>query len=240
MQKKIQLTIPKPCHEQWDNFTPSGQGRFCGSCQKEVIDFTGWSEERLKDYFKKPASTTCGRFTEEQLKVYNYEQTRSSVRQWLPVALTGMIVLASREGLAQATKPATEQTQPTYKIGKVVSAPQVSTVVVRGTITDEEGALMPGVNVKRKGTSEGTVSDEFGKFMISLKNLKASDTLTFDFIGMNTFSYTVLPNQLQAEISVVMKFDVVALTQRVVMGGICFRRPWYSPRRWWLGIKSLF
>ena len=34
------LTIPNPCHQDWDKMTPNTKGRFCQSCSKTVIDFT--------------------------------------------------------------------------------------------------------------------------------------------------------------------------------------------------------
>ncbi|WP_276372697.1 hypothetical protein [Chryseolinea sp. H1M3-3] len=48
MKKIIQIAVPKPCHEKWSSFTKTTNGGFCGSCQKEVIDFTSWSDERAQ------------------------------------------------------------------------------------------------------------------------------------------------------------------------------------------------
>ena len=35
----MEISIQKPCHENWDSFTPNEQGAFCGKCVKTVIDF---------------------------------------------------------------------------------------------------------------------------------------------------------------------------------------------------------
>jgi len=68
MGKKIQLTIDNPCHENWDRMAPSEKGRFCASCQKHVIDFTGMSDSQLATFFKKPSvGSVCGRFYRDQL-----------------------------------------------------------------------------------------------------------------------------------------------------------------------------
>src|SRR5258705_9337478 len=68
MGKKIQLSIADPCHENWDQMTPAEKGRFCDSCQKQVIDFTNMSDSQLAAFFKKPSSgSTCGRFFHDQL-----------------------------------------------------------------------------------------------------------------------------------------------------------------------------
>ena len=68
MSKKIQLTIADPCHENWDNMTQAEKGRFCNSCQKQVIDFSNMSDSQLAAFFKKPKDeSVCGRFYHDQL-----------------------------------------------------------------------------------------------------------------------------------------------------------------------------
>jgi CarboxypepD_reg-like domain len=68
MSKKIQLSIPTPCHENWDNMTPVQQGKFCDSCQKQVIDFSNMSDREIATFFKKPSTgSVCGRFMQDQL-----------------------------------------------------------------------------------------------------------------------------------------------------------------------------
>lgn len=68
MAKKIQLSIADPCHENWDKMTPSEQGRFCGACQKQVVDFTNMSDREIAQFFKKPSmGSVCGRFMQDQL-----------------------------------------------------------------------------------------------------------------------------------------------------------------------------
>ena len=54
MAKKLQLQVPTPCHENWENMTATGKGRFCASCQKQVIDFSNKSDREIVMFFKKP------------------------------------------------------------------------------------------------------------------------------------------------------------------------------------------
>jgi hypothetical protein len=69
MSKKIQISIPKPCHEDWDKMTRVEKGKFCSSCQKHVTDFSRMTDRELAQFFKKPSrEAICGRFTEEQLE----------------------------------------------------------------------------------------------------------------------------------------------------------------------------
>jgi hypothetical protein len=67
MVKKLQLQIPIPCHENWENMTPVEKGRFCASCQKQVIDFSNMNDREVAMFFKKIAVPVCGRFTHDQL-----------------------------------------------------------------------------------------------------------------------------------------------------------------------------
>src|SRR6185369_335830 len=68
MSKKLQLQIPTPCHENWDHMSPVEKGRFCGSCQKQVVDFSNMNDREVAMFFKKPSTgSVCGRFMQDQL-----------------------------------------------------------------------------------------------------------------------------------------------------------------------------
>ncbi len=68
MSKKLQLTIAEPCHENWENMSPVDKGKFCGSCQKQVVDFSDMSDRQVAEFFKKPTTgSVCGRFMTDQL-----------------------------------------------------------------------------------------------------------------------------------------------------------------------------
>lgn len=62
------LQIPEPCQENWNEMTPENKGRFCGSCQKTVVDFTEMSDEQVKHYLlDNKHKNTCGRFYATQI-----------------------------------------------------------------------------------------------------------------------------------------------------------------------------
>jgi hypothetical protein len=39
------ISIPTPCHENWDGMTANKTGKHCGVCKKDVIDFTSWQPQ---------------------------------------------------------------------------------------------------------------------------------------------------------------------------------------------------
>ena len=62
------ITIPDPCHENWDEMTPVQQGRHCAMCQKTVIDFTLMSDGQILEVIKKAnGRIPCGRYLPSQL-----------------------------------------------------------------------------------------------------------------------------------------------------------------------------
>ena len=61
-------SVPLPCHAAWDDMIPDQGGRFCGSCQKTVIDFTAMSDQEVLALLASSRTTICGRFRNDQLE----------------------------------------------------------------------------------------------------------------------------------------------------------------------------
>ena len=92
--------------------------------------------------------------------------------------------------------------------------------VVSGTVEDENGDGMPGVNVLVKGTATGTVSDADGKFSISVPGNDA--VLVFTFVGYGTKEVSVGGRTTVDE---VLEPDQTSLDEVVVTGyGVDKRR----------------
>lgn len=72
MEKNLKITIPEPCHENWDKMTPKDNGRFCLSCTKTVVDFTSMLPDEIQQYFISNKNI-CGRFKSEQLSEINIQ-----------------------------------------------------------------------------------------------------------------------------------------------------------------------
>jgi len=234
MKRIVEISIPKPCHQQWQTFTQTSNGGFCASCQKDVIDFSRWSDERLKAYLTTDRSNVCGRFREDQLKVYSFGGETKSKSWWISVLLSLVVVLSSREALAQRhkCKQTTEQVNNNEAlIGKIKLDP-VDTMRISGTVTDG-GETMPGVNVVRKGTAQGTVTNAEGRYELEIVSPANSETLVFTFIGYSSTEVCIAA-QSQVSTSVCMKSDLM------VLGGMEYAaNRTISPRRWWWNFKYL-
>jgi len=84
---------------------------------------------------------------------------------------------------------------------------------VSGSIIDENGAPIPGVTILEKGTSNGTNSDNDGKYTLNVSG--SSATLVISFIGYKSQEIAV-NNQTAINVSLVP--DITALQEVVVTG----------------------
>lgn len=239
MKKDFSISVPSPCHELWSEFTPTEKGRFCVACQKEVIDFTQWNEDQIKHYFTQATQSTCGRFRAKQLTSY-HEPIKPS-RSWLSASLLAFVLLImSRPAEAQSKRKVAAQEQVEMKHGEVHYDKVIDKVTLHGKVrASEDSFALPGVNVTRKGTDEGTVTDVDGKFMLTIQAPKPSETFTFSFIGLTTHEQDVTVNNSEIVMNINLSVDTHALSEVIVVGGVC-STPRYSPRRLWWKIKNIF
>jgi iron complex outermembrane receptor protein len=93
------------------------------------------------------------------------------------------------------------------------AALETALVKVSGTVTDELGQPLPGVNVVVKGTTKGTTTDTAGKYSIEVEDNNV--ILVFSFIG-----YTPQEIQVssQTTINVSLATDITSLNEVVVVG----------------------
>ncbi|MCF7569258.1 SusC/RagA family TonB-linked outer membrane protein [Sabulilitoribacter arenilitoris] len=82
--------------------------------------------------------------------------------------------------------------------------------VISGTVKDEAGVPLAGVNIIKVGTSTGTQSDFDGNFSINAEN---GDQLTFSYVGMETLTVTISTNET---INVTLLEDIESLDEVVV------------------------
>ncbi|WP_258100703.1 SusC/RagA family TonB-linked outer membrane protein [Marinoscillum pacificum] len=84
---------------------------------------------------------------------------------------------------------------------------------VSGTVTDDSGETVPGVNVVLKGTTTGTTTDLDGNYRLSVP--EEGGTLVFSFIGLASQEVEI---GARSAIDVAMASDVQQLTEVIVTG----------------------
>lgn len=63
------VNIPSPCHENVSAMKPSGNGFYCQSCTKIVVDFTKKTDAEILEYLNsRNGERTCGHFRNDQVK----------------------------------------------------------------------------------------------------------------------------------------------------------------------------
>lgn len=198
MPKAIQLNIPQPCHENWNAMSPKEQGRYCGSCQKTVVDFSVMTDKEIVDYFSKATHNVCGRFSGTQLNkdlpLIKKKKRFSFAYLWNFLLATFLVTETNAQvkppkktiTVKQDPRPATLMGKPAMLVGDTVIAelPDLAPPKdITGTVTEEgTGWPMPWVTVMIKGTDKVTHTDSSGNFHLSVEN-KNHVIITFSNVG---------------------------------------------------------
>lgn len=243
MKDYVKLEVRRRCHEQWRSFARTSKGGFCASCQKEVIDFTAWSDERIKAYFKNLPGDTCGRFRKDQLKTYSCDHSTSSSAHWMSVFFAGgLLFFSARSAIGQQRNDFAHHPTEQYReadTAKEFLSDGSSVLTISGVVNAVEDSLpLPGVNITVKGTKQGTTTDAEGRFSITVTGAGSSPVLVFSFVGFETREQPVLITEAGQELRVDMTYDKL-MDETIIVGG-CNVSRWYSPRTWWWKIKSIF
>ena len=234
---KFSLSIAQPCSEKWENFSKTDHGGFCASCQKNVIDFTGMSDEQIVRYFANHEGKTCGKFSASQLKTYEAIHP-VNVRPGLSLIKAGIVslllLLVSRQSFSQddLSKPKTHITD---SLGASHSPAKTEYHMFNGIVTSaEDDSVLPGVNVVRRGTVEGTVTDADGRFQLPVQE---GDVLVFTFIGLVSKEVLVKEKDFSTTKVLMLCMDM-DMTGEVMVGGVFDRKSRLSMM--WSKVKALF
>lgn len=197
MSEKLYLSIDDPCHEDWNKMTPVEQGRFCSSCQKNVVDFTMQTDEEIIAFFNNYNGSACGRFTDEQLErpIQKIElKPASSFLKYAAGLLLPVSLFATKakgqfkeQMPKQANKTVCMPSSVTGKeqvivLGGYSASRLQKTLFVSGSVIDEiTKEPLAGVSIMIKGTNQGVVTDERGVYSIYLPSKKLE--LQFSSVG---------------------------------------------------------
>ena len=217
---KFKLNIPEPCHEDWQKMSPTQKGKFCASCQKEVIDFTKLSATEIARKTKN-ATHLCGRFTTTQLEQEYISNSQSSLSR-LGIALgLGSIIAVAQPSFAQEEKTAKvkvdNENDSHYKESTQATTQQDS-ITIRGTVTDDEGLPLPGVNVLQKNTSNSAQTNFDGDFSIEIfeEDFENEVFLEFTYIGFET-KIIKLNNNAAKELEIKLNVNMEAMSSGMVV-----------------------
>ncbi len=106
----------------------------------------------------------------------------------------------------------------TLLLAFVVQISFAQEMTITGTVVDEQGLPLPGVNVIVDGTSRGVQTDFDGNYSIDASR---GETLAFSYVGFQTQEITVEASDI---LDIALKVDAAALDEVVVMGYVSKRR----------------
>jgi len=182
----VQYSIAEPCHENWDAMTPTGQGRFCTSCVKAVVDFTSMTDRQVIQFMSVTTESVCGRMSSYQLNrpftQLEITNTNSFSLQALVLG-TAISTFSACNVAAQGEiktvshtkgKVAIEQVE-VQKVGEVAVITPVHSIdtVFSGTVFDYLGNTGVGSTEVTIYDAEGnelstTLSNEKGEFQLPI------------------------------------------------------------------------
>ncbi|MEO1053158.1 MAG: carboxypeptidase-like regulatory domain-containing protein [Bacteroidota bacterium] len=222
MKKQYSLTISVPCEQNWSDFTPTADGGFCGSCQKNVIDFTQMSDEEVLNFFKNKPKNVCGRLSQYQMTNLSQRttSTATSAMKWVRAGLLSALMITAGHSLMAQNQPTAFPVERNEGIGVSEESNTNAALShqIKGVVVDEFNQSLPGVNIYLKGsTTVGTVSDVDGNFTFP-QRVETGDVIVFSFIGMETVEYTV-PEQVPDKLTITMQ-SFIELTGEVVVGQV--------------------
>ncbi|AHM60434.1 hypothetical protein D770_10885 [Flammeovirgaceae bacterium 311] len=243
--KEFQLSIPRPCSEEWNNMTPTGKGAYCSSCRKEVVDFTAMSDREIREFFNRPKEPVCGRFREVQLEQpYGYVAAVPVWKKWLIAAMVGIGV----PGLAfsQQTKPLTQQHphkttdsgQQLLRLERIKPGESLISKLKGSVLDAETGIPMAGVVVS-DGANTLAVTDQQGDFELLYQDLISVNALKFESLGYD--SLTLVKSSWKEVLIVEMAPSVCAMAQDIRgtvtvtagMVAVHIKQQTFPEKLWW-------
>lgn len=173
----MKISIPNPCHENWNEMLPEENGRFCLSCRKCVLDFTKMTDEEILKHSKQ--SGICVRINRYQVKQINSKSNlKSYLPKWFRYSSFVMAFGLSSISFGQINH---ELKYTTTQIEELMKKDTVITLRLQ-VVDDFDGDPISGAKVflikKRKKYS--TITDADGYFELEIPTKYLNDYLTVE------------------------------------------------------------
>lgn len=222
MKKAITIRIPEPCHEDWNQMTPTEQGRFCQVCTKEVLDFTKITDEELvKKVYNN--EKLCGRFKASQLN-REMKLERKSGFSLAPLAASLLLPFTLLSSTRTHKDSKLQGEFVSLKVGSFHNKLKVQ-IITQGKIVDENGKAIPNVKILVKETGKSEFSGLKGDYLILSAN---DDTLLFQKEGFVTQEITL--GRTSTILNIVLKKEKVNIEKQLV-GKIAVCEPSISEKK---------
>jgi len=170
MPAKFKIQISNPCHEEWDEMQLDTKGKFCGSCQRAVIDFTQFSDRALQDWFNQNQGESCGRFKQEQLNRYIGTKNRSFFAIFKPGLIAASVftfLSAPKFTYSKNINLLTPVLNAQHR--QISDEKDGAYTFIKGSVYDQNGIGLNNINVELKDQNIYTKTAADGSFYIKIK-----------------------------------------------------------------------
>lgn len=225
MKPSLQISIPEPCTQLWDNMAQVSCGRYCTQCSKQVTDLTAHTDAQLYHFFSAQKEDVCIRVLRSQVgrAIASPMPQRSSLYRFtMALGLTIMLAQAPT-GTAWARAPWAHE----FVVQDTVASAGDKTATVSGYVT-ADGSSKPLV---------ATVSIFTGPECVATTQTNAAGDFSIPIppgrytIQMVSAGYDMMKQEVEVSahhntfVAAVLKVQVATLisTQRV---------PGLSPQQW--------
>lgn len=242
-EKQTIIKIGYSCDANWQKMSPTEQGKFCHSCNKEVVDFTHFSDKRLIDYLENSKISVCGKVNNHQLNrtlispaTYQLPQF-SRIYKFIASILFATII-TKVEGQEPVQNESTEQHQPSTDV--TTSNSRTENIIIKGQIFDEStNEPIPFIKVflTEDPLRYGCMSDFNGKFELKIDKKSLTDTSSITLRSMDYLEKTiVLKNTNLDSLNILRIEDPIVIIQNdprmyQTIGIVIMEKPIKSKRR---------
>jgi hypothetical protein len=220
LSRKINISVPKPCHENWEAMTPEEQGRFCGVCSKTVFDFTKATDKEIIENLNKDA-TACGRFVSSQLnRDLILPKEKSSYWIIASATLFSFLGIGSQTAYSQVKQDTIQTDKKNLNQGSIKTVK--NPITITGIVSDDLGPMY-GANIVIKESTIGTSTDFDGKYSIKVNE---GDILTFSYLGFKNAE--IIADSNKTIINVKMQEDYESVTVGIIIMGAYEKRTFFG------------
>lgn len=220
----LKIEVPNPCLEPWDKMQSTDGGKYCGSCAKNVTDFSGFTDQELISYFKNRNAESCGRFRLDQLQRELYpsviQKGSLSPRYYWLAGVLGFagLSLQSQSVSTKVQQESCQQIKPILVFEGTLTYRFLGTHFHGQAVDKDNNQLSKAIITYFQGNiAKGILADDQGRFTIQRDNyidtlitLTVVENANIDHhISMiqelNTVEIEVNGNELEDQIFVVGK-----------------------------------
>jgi hypothetical protein len=177
--KPLQISIPKPCSQNFAEMPKQGDGMYCGQCTKIVYDFSMMTDYELLNFFKTKPDVHCGRFHNSQLnrKIEPVVVKHKLLHKISAIAASVLALIVLKPSAAKAQGVVRHVERQTDKTTKKTTTIKDS-INIKGVVKNEKNEPLQNVLIKMDGVGE-TKTDADGMYDFGIINVENAHNIYY-------------------------------------------------------------